>query len=102
MLKELGDEYLAEIEHLTKEILQDAGEDFNIKSPKQLGEILFEKMNLPHGKKNKTGYSTDANTLLLVSSFPSSSLTSLKNQNQLLGMFQLSIFYVIARDSLKS
>ena len=41
-LKELEREYNTELEQLTRDILQDAGEDFNIKSPKQLGEILFE------------------------------------------------------------
>ena len=40
-----------------------AGEEFNINSPKQLGEVLFEKMGLPKSKKTKTGYSTDAETL---------------------------------------
>ena len=40
-----------------------AGEEFNINSPKQLGEVLFEKLQLPHGKKTKTGYSTNAEVL---------------------------------------
>ena len=40
-----------------------AGESFNINSPKQLGQILFEKLQLPHGKKTKTGYSTNADVL---------------------------------------
>ena len=40
-----------------------AGQEFNINSPKQLGEILFEKLGLPHGKKTKTGYSTNAEVL---------------------------------------
>ncbi|MBR6703848.1 MAG: DNA polymerase I [Lachnospiraceae bacterium] len=44
-------------------IFEKAGEVFNPNSPKQLGEILFEKMGLPHGKKTKTGWSTDADTL---------------------------------------
>ena len=46
-----------------KQIFQLAGEKFNILSPKQLGVILFEKMGLPAGKKTKTGYSTDSDTL---------------------------------------
>jgi DNA polymerase-1 len=49
-----------EIEHSIYEL---AGETFNISSPKQLGEILFEKLNLPYGKKTKTGYSTNAEVL---------------------------------------
>lgn len=48
---------------LEKEIYSKAGEEFNINSPKQLGVILFEKMNLPSGKKTKTGYSTSADVL---------------------------------------
>lgn len=52
-----------EIEKLTEEIHWLAGEDFNINSSKQLGEILFEKMGLKGGKKTKTGYSTAADVL---------------------------------------
>ena len=48
---------------LEQEIYAMAGEEFNINSPKQLGEILFEKLNLPHGKKTKTGWSTNADVL---------------------------------------
>lgn len=48
---------------LEKEIYAEAGEEFNINSPKQLGSILFEKLKLPHGKKTKTGYSTSADVL---------------------------------------
>lgn len=48
---------------LEKEIWQQAGEEFNINSPKQLGVILFEKMQMPGGKKTKTGYSTAADVL---------------------------------------
>lgn len=51
------------IELLTKDIYEVAGEEFNISSTKQLGVILFEKLNLPNGKKTKTGYSTDSDTL---------------------------------------
>ena len=48
---------------MEQQIYEEAGETFNINSPKQLGEILFEKMQLPHGKKTKTGYSTAADVL---------------------------------------
>ena len=49
--------------HLAARIYLAAGQEFNINSPKQLGEILFEKLGLPHGKKTKTGYSTNAEVL---------------------------------------
>lgn len=62
-LKEYGDNLKVQINALEKEIHQLAGVEFNINSPKQLGEILFEKMELPHGKKTKTGYSTAADVL---------------------------------------
>lgn len=51
------------IKELEDSIYEESGEIFNINSPKQLGEILFEKMNLPGGKKTKTGYSTAADVL---------------------------------------
>ncbi len=51
------------IDELEQQIYQQAGEKFNINSPKQLGVILFEKMQLPGGKKTKTGYSTAADVL---------------------------------------
>ena len=53
----------ARVDELTQEIYEEAGEEFNINSPKQLGVILFEKMKLPGGKKTKTGYSTAADVL---------------------------------------
>lgn len=63
-LKKLADEFEQSLEVLTKEIYQlaDVGE-FNINSPKQLGEILFDKMKLPVIKKTKTGYSTNIEVL---------------------------------------
>lgn len=48
---------------VAEEIFEIAGEQFNLNSPKQLGEILFGKLELPHGKKTKTGYSTNAEVL---------------------------------------
>lgn len=62
-LKTYGDDLQVGIEKLEKEIYADAGETFNINSPKQLGVILFEKMQLPGGKKTKSGYSTAADVL---------------------------------------
>ena len=58
-----GASLATEIERLEKEIIELAGIDFNVNSPKQLGEILFEKMGIPGGKKTKTGYSTAADIL---------------------------------------
>ena len=58
-----GGELKARIEETENEIYTLAGESFNIASPKQLGVILFEKLNLPYGKKTKTGYSTNADVL---------------------------------------
>ncbi len=51
------------IEYIEKEIIELAGEDFNVSSPKQLGKILFERLGLPYGKKTKTGYSTNVEVL---------------------------------------
>lgn len=52
-----------ELAKIEKAIYEEAGEEFNINSPKQLGDILFVKMNLPSSKKTKTGYSTDVMVL---------------------------------------
>ena len=62
-LSAFGEELTSQIEVLTKEIHEMAGEEFNINSTKQLGEILFEKMKLPVIKKTKNGYSTDVDVL---------------------------------------
>ncbi len=62
-LKAYGENLSGKISELEQEICQDAGEAFNINSPKQLGVILFEKLKMPYGKKTKTGYSTAADVL---------------------------------------
>ncbi len=62
-LQALSDEFGTKLDGLEKKIYQEAGQEFNIKSTKQLGEILFEKLLLPVQKKTKTGYSTDVSTL---------------------------------------
>ncbi len=62
-LKEYSKTLQAKISEMEKEIYDEAGHEFNINSPKQLGEILFGEMKLPGGKKTKTGYSTSAQVL---------------------------------------
>lgn len=71
ILKEMGEEIKIKLELITKDIYNYAGCEFNINSPKQLGEILFEKLNLPYGKKNKSGgYTTDADVLKKLVDYP--------------------------------
>ena len=62
-LNQFGKELTEKLETITKVIYEMAGEEFNINSTKQLGEILFEKMKLPVIKKTKSGYSTDVDVL---------------------------------------
>lgn len=62
-LSEIGTIFNSESKKVEEKIYQEAGKVFNINSPKQLSEILFEDMHLPHGKKNKTGYSTSVEVL---------------------------------------
>lgn len=62
-LKQYGNQLAGKIADLEKEIYEEAGETFNINSPKQLGAVLFENMKLPGGRKTKTGYSTAADVL---------------------------------------
>ena len=63
ILKEYAQELGEKIQELEQEIYTEAGENFNINSPKQLGNILFEKLQLPGSKKTKSGYSTAADIL---------------------------------------
>ena len=62
-LAEYGEVLAGKIAVLEQEIYKEAGEEFNINSPKQLGVILFEKLGMPNGKKTKSGYSTAAGVL---------------------------------------
>lgn len=63
VLRELSVEYTGRLNSLSARIFEMAGESFNINSTKQLGSVLFEKLGLPHGRKTKTGYSTDIDVL---------------------------------------
>ena len=62
-LAQFGETLQTSITQLEQQIYAAAGAPFNINSPKQLGKVLFEDMQLPHGKKNKTGWSTNADVL---------------------------------------
>jgi DNA polymerase-1 len=62
-LEEVGGELEGRISELEQHIYEDVGHPFNIGSPKQLGEVLFEEMGIPPVRKTKTGYSTDAKVL---------------------------------------
>ena len=71
VLSAIKEETEAGIERLRAEIIEEVGVEFNVDSPKQLGEVLFEKMGLPSSKRTKTGFSTDASVLRgLAESFP--------------------------------
>ncbi len=63
ILKSLSAEAQSSLEALEKEIFELVGHEFNVGSPKQLGEVLFEELGLPPVKKTKTGYSTDSSVL---------------------------------------
>ena len=63
VLKEMGEDIKIKLELLTKDIYNSAGCEFNISSPNQLSEVLFEKLNLPHKKKTASGYSTAIDVL---------------------------------------
>lgn len=62
-LRQFGEALLPKIKEIEQDIYSEAGHEFNIGSPKQLSVVLFEELGLPAGKKRKTGYSTDADTL---------------------------------------
>lgn len=62
-VREFGEKLRAEMEDISAQIYSAAGHEFNILSPKQLGEVLFGELGLPSGRKTKTGYSTNAEVL---------------------------------------
>lgn len=70
ILENMKGEIKTKIDEISQDIYTLAGKTFNISSPKQLGEILFEDLKLPHAKKNKTGYVTDANVLGKLIEYP--------------------------------
>ena len=70
VLIEMGEEIKIKLELISKDIFNYVGEEFNINSPKQLGDILFDKLKLPYAKKNKNGYVTDADVLKKLTGYP--------------------------------
>lgn len=70
VLIDMGEEIKIKLELITKDIYNYAGCEFNINSPKQLGEVLFDKLKLPFAKKNKVGYVTDADVLKKLADYP--------------------------------
>src|SRR5258708_26556969 len=62
-LKDMQDELGAQLAAIESEVEQVAGQKFNLGAPQQLAKVLFEDLRLPVGKRTKTGYSTDADTL---------------------------------------
>lgn len=90
MLTELNKKFALEIKEMESVIYALSGEEFNIKSPKQLGKILFEKLDLPVIKKTKTGYSTNAEVLeALVDKHPI--ITEITRYRQLTKIFSTYI-----------
>lgn len=63
LLSSMSEDFEGQLEKISREIYDLAGETFNINSPQQLGKVLFEKLKLPGGKRTKTGYSTDVEVL---------------------------------------
>ena len=71
ILNDMGKDILSRIDDVSRDIYNLSGCEFNISSPKQLGDILFNKLELPHGKKGKSGnYATDEATLTKLSGYP--------------------------------
>ena len=70
ILNTMKEDINTRINDLSQKIYNLAGHEFNISSPKQLGEILFDELKLPYAKKNKTGYVTDQNVLSKLTEYP--------------------------------
>ncbi|MFK7780050.1 MAG: DNA polymerase [Candidatus Gracilibacteria bacterium] len=101
-LKGIGTLLENEIRDLEKNILDEVGEDFNIKSPKQVGVILFDKLGLPRGKKNKTGYSVNAEVLgELAHNYPiAQKIIDYRHFTKILSTYVEGILELIDEDSL--
>lgn len=81
ILNKISKDFGEQLVELEGKIFSLAGETFNINSPRQLSEILFEKLNLPHGRKTKTGYSTDVKVLEKLAAFHELPATIMAHRN---------------------
>lgn len=81
ILNKISKDFGEQLADLEKKIFTLAGEPFNINSPLQLGEILFKKLNLPHGRKTKTGYSTDVKVLEKLAAYHDLPATIMAHRN---------------------
>lgn len=70
VLEDMGKEIKNKLQIITRDIYNYAGIEFNINSPRQLGEVLFDKLKLPFAKKNKIGYVTDIDILKKLANYP--------------------------------
>jgi len=100
VLEEMGKEIKEKLELITKDIYNYAGCEFNINSPKQLGEVLFDKLKLPYAKKNKMGYVTDADVLKKLSDYPIvSSILEYRALSKLYSTYIEGIINAIRKDN---
>lgn len=99
-LQEFGDFLSSKINTLRIEIFEYTGEEFNINSTKELGNILFEKLNLPKGKKTKTGYSTSSDVLeKLVKHHPiAQKLIEYRTLTKLMSTYVKGLMKVVEKD----
>ena len=99
-LKAYGEALVGRIRELEQSIYVQAGCEFNINSPKQLGEVLFDKMGIPGGKKTKTGYSTAADVLeKLAAEYPIvSDILEYRGLAKLKSTYAEGLFTCIAKD----
>lgn len=100
ILEKMKEDIKIKIDYVSQEIYNLVGHSFNIASPKQLGEVLFEELKLPYAKKNKTGYVTDASVLAKLNEYPVVKLVlEYRLLNKLYTTYLEGILNTIGKDS---
>jgi DNA polymerase I len=99
-LEEVGEELEGRISELERHIYEEVGHPFNIGSPKQLGEVLFEEMGIPPVRKTKTGYSTDAKVLqqLAIEHPVADRIIEYRELTKLMGTYIEGLLKLVAED----